>query len=92
MSAYFLKGVVPEWNSETSTRACCVHGLQLVVLVLIIAFPQIALWMPQYLYGMKYGDRVSEKAVDAREGVGGGAQSRRSDAGYHRTRWRGGRP
>ncbi len=52
MSAYFLKGVVPEWELGDIYKGMLQFmGLQLFVLLLIIAFPQIALWMPQYLYG-----------------------------------------
>ncbi len=52
MSAYFLKGVVPEWELGDIYKGMLQFmGLQLFVLLLIIAFPQIALWMPEYLYG-----------------------------------------
>ena len=52
MSAYFLKGVVPEWELGDIYKGMLQFmGLQLLALVLIIAFPQIALWMPEYLYG-----------------------------------------
>jgi tripartite ATP-independent transporter DctM subunit len=52
MSAYFLKGVVPEWELGDIYKGMLQFmGLQLLALLLIIAFPQIALWMPQYLYG-----------------------------------------
>ena len=52
MSAYFLKGVVPQWELGDIYKGMLQFmGLQLLVLVLIIVFPQIALWLPQYLYG-----------------------------------------
>ena len=52
MSAYFLKGVVPQWELGDIYKGMLQFmGLQLLVLVLIIAFPQIALWLPEYLYG-----------------------------------------
>ena len=51
LSAYFLKGVVPEWDLKD------IYGgmmqfmvIQVIGLILIIAFPQIALWLPEYLY------------------------------------------
>jgi len=51
LSAYFLKGVVPEWDLKD------IYGgmmqfmvIQLIGLILIISFPQIALWLPGYLY------------------------------------------
>ena len=52
LSAYFLKGVVPEWDLKD-----IYHGMmqfmviQVIGLILIIVFPQIALWLPAYLYG-----------------------------------------
>jgi tripartite ATP-independent transporter DctM subunit len=52
MSAYFLKGVVPQWDLGEIYRGMSQFMvLQLVVLVLVIAFPQIALWLPGVLYG-----------------------------------------
>jgi tripartite ATP-independent transporter DctM subunit len=52
MSAYFLKGVVPQWELGDIYKGMLQFmGLQLLVLVLIIAFPQIALWLPEVLYG-----------------------------------------
>ncbi len=51
LSAYFLKGVVPEWDLKD------IYGgmlqfmvIQVIGLALIISFPQIALWLPGYLY------------------------------------------
>jgi tripartite ATP-independent transporter DctM subunit len=52
MSAYFLKGVVPQWELGDIYKGMLQFmGLQLLMLVLIIAFPQIALWLPEVLYG-----------------------------------------
>jgi TRAP-type mannitol/chloroaromatic compound transport system permease large subunit len=52
MSAYFLKGVVPQWELGDIYKGMLQFmGLQLVVLALIVAFPQIALWLPTYIYG-----------------------------------------
>jgi tripartite ATP-independent transporter DctM subunit len=52
MSAYFLKGVVPQWELGDIYKGMLQFmGLQLLALVLIIAFPQIALWLPEVLYG-----------------------------------------
>ena len=51
LSAYFLKGVAPDWDLKD------IYGgmlqfmmLQLIGLALIIAFPQIALWLPGVIY------------------------------------------
>lgn len=50
LSAYFLKGVVPEWDLKD------IYGgmmqfmvIQLCGLILLIIFPQIVLWLPEYL-------------------------------------------
>jgi len=52
MSAYFLKGVVPQWElSDIYKGMLQFMGLQLFGLILIIVFPQIALWLPTYIYG-----------------------------------------
>ena len=52
LSAYFLKGVVPQWELTDIYKGMLQFmGLQLFGLVMIIIFPQIALWLPQYIYG-----------------------------------------
>ena len=52
LSAYFLKGVVPEWSlSDIYKGMMQFMGLQLLALILIILFPSIALWLPEFLYG-----------------------------------------
>ena len=52
LSAYFLKGVVPEWDLKDIYYGMMQFMvLQLIGLVLIVLFPQIALWLPTLLYG-----------------------------------------
>jgi tripartite ATP-independent transporter DctM subunit len=52
LSAYFLKGVVPEWSlKDIYLGMMQFMGLQLFGLILIIIFPQIALWLPEQWYG-----------------------------------------
>lgn len=52
LSAYFLKGVVPDWDLTDIYKGMLQFmGLQLVGLILIIVFPEIALWLPQVMYG-----------------------------------------
>ena len=52
LSAYFLKGVVPEWDlKDIYAGMMQFMVIQLIGLLLIIFFPQIALWLPTYLYG-----------------------------------------
>lgn len=52
LSAYFLKGVVPEWDlKDIYVGMMQFMVIQLIGLTLIIAFPQIVLWLPRYMYG-----------------------------------------
>ncbi len=52
LSAYFLKGVVPEWDlKDIYLGMMQFMVIQLIGLLLIVYFPQIALWLPNYLYG-----------------------------------------
>ncbi|MDA7957403.1 MAG: TRAP transporter large permease subunit [Gammaproteobacteria bacterium] len=52
LSAYFLKGVVPEWDLKDIYAGMLQFMLiQLAGLTLIILFPQLALWLPELLYG-----------------------------------------
>ncbi len=52
LSAYFLKGVVPEWDlKDIYFGMMQFMGLQLIGLTLIILFPQLVLWLPEYIYG-----------------------------------------
>ena len=51
LSAYFLKGVVPEWDlKDIYIGMMQFMVLQVVGLILIIIFPQIVLWLPNYIY------------------------------------------
>jgi len=52
LSAYFLKGVVPEWDLKDIYYGMMQFMvIQLIGLALIFLFPQIALWLPTYIYG-----------------------------------------
>ncbi|MGI9297219.1 MAG: TRAP transporter large permease [Gammaproteobacteria bacterium] len=52
LSAYFLKGVVPEWDLKDIYYGMMQFMLiQLFGLGLILFFPQIALWLPGVIYG-----------------------------------------
>ena len=52
LSAYFLKGVAPDWDLSDIYRGMMQFmAIQVVGLALIIIFPQIVLWLPTYLYG-----------------------------------------
>jgi TRAP-type mannitol/chloroaromatic compound transport system permease large subunit/TRAP-type mannitol/chloroaromatic compound transport system permease small subunit len=52
LSAYFLKGVVPEWDlKDIYLGMMQFMVIQMIGLILIFIFPQIALWLPAYVYG-----------------------------------------
>ncbi len=52
LSAYFLKGVVPDWDlKDIYIGMMQFMAVQLVGLALVFFFPQIALWLPSVIYG-----------------------------------------
>jgi len=52
LSAYFLKGVVPEWDlKDIYLGMMQFMVLQVIGLIIIIIFPKIVLWLPAVLYG-----------------------------------------
>ncbi len=54
LSAYFLKGVVPEWDlKDIYIGMMQFMVIQAIGLILILIFPQIALWLPEVIYGTK---------------------------------------
>ena len=52
MSAIYLKGVAPRWVTLSQIQSGCLPFLWIVLLsmVVIYAFPQVALWLPSALY------------------------------------------
>ena len=51
LSAYFLKGVVPEWElKDIYLGMMQFMVIQMIGLILVFVFPQLALWLPDYLY------------------------------------------
>lgn len=51
LSAYFLKGVVPEWGlKDIYLGMLQFMGLQVIGLGVLLAFPALATWLPQYLF------------------------------------------
>ena len=60
MSAYYLKQVVKEWSLATIYRGMYdFMVIQVLCVVLVLAFPQIAMWFPQWL---EAGDRMATPA------------------------------
>jgi len=51
MSAYYLKAVVPQWELSTIYRGMAdFMVLQVVGLLLVMIFPDLALWFPRWLF------------------------------------------
>jgi tripartite ATP-independent transporter DctM subunit len=51
MSAYYLKQVVPQWSLATIYKGMGEFMvIQVIALVLLIMFPEIALWFPRWLF------------------------------------------
>ena len=51
LSAYFLKGAVPEWDlKDIYIGMMQFMGIQLIGLVAVLLFPQLALWLPALFY------------------------------------------
>jgi TRAP-type mannitol/chloroaromatic compound transport system permease large subunit len=64
MSAYYLKQVVKEWSMSTIYRGMAdFMVIQVLCVVLVLVFPQIAMWFPQWL---EAGDRMAHPA----QGIG----------------------
>jgi TRAP-type mannitol/chloroaromatic compound transport system permease large subunit len=50
LSAYFLKGVVPDWRlNDIYAGMMQFMVLQIIGLALVFSFPQLATWLPAYL-------------------------------------------
>jgi len=51
LSAYFLKGVVPEWDLKDIYKGMMQFMcIQVIGLILILVFPKIVLWLPALIY------------------------------------------
>jgi hypothetical protein len=60
MSAYYLKQVVKEWSLSTIYRGMYEFMvIQVICVALVLIFPQIAMWFPEWLQA---GDRMATPA------------------------------
>jgi TRAP-type mannitol/chloroaromatic compound transport system permease large subunit len=51
LSAYYIKGVVPEWSlSDIYKGMMQFMVIQMIGLMLVLFFPIIALWLPNLLF------------------------------------------
>jgi tripartite ATP-independent transporter DctM subunit len=72
MSAYYLKQVVREWSLATIYRGMAdFMVIQCLCVVMVLAFPQVAMWFPQWL---EAGDRLAAPAVPVDAGEVGAAR------------------
>lgn len=61
MSAYYLKQVVKEWNLRLIYRGMAdFMVIQCVCVVLVLAFPAIAMWFPQWLQARRMAARTAQ--------------------------------
>lgn len=52
LSAYYIKGVVPDWDlKDIYLGMMQFMVIQMFGLMIVLFFPQIALWLPNYLFG-----------------------------------------
>jgi tripartite ATP-independent transporter DctM subunit len=52
MSAYYLRSVVPQWELSTIYKGMADFMIiQIICLLLVILFPPIAMWFPNWLFG-----------------------------------------
>jgi tripartite ATP-independent transporter DctM subunit len=61
MSAYYLKQVVKEWNLRLIYRGMAdFMVIQVICVVLVLIFPQIAMWFPNWLQEQRKAARSSQ--------------------------------
>ena len=61
MSAYYLKQVVKEWNLSLIYRGMAdFMVIQVICVALVLAFPQIAMWFPNWLQERVKAERMRE--------------------------------
>jgi hypothetical protein len=61
MAAYYLKQVVKEWSLATIYRGMAdFMVIQVLCVALVLIFPGIAMWFPQWLHE---GDRMATPAL-----------------------------
>lgn len=70
MAAYYLKGVAPPEVRLTQIFAGCLPfvGIVIVAMALLYTFPQIATWLPSYLYDMPVGAGEGQDLTRVPEG------------------------
>jgi hypothetical protein len=63
MSAYYLKQVVKEWNLMTIYRGMAdFMVIQVICVVLVMIYPSIAMWFPNWLNERTRAERMRDKS------------------------------
>jgi tripartite ATP-independent transporter DctM subunit len=77
MSAYYLKQVVPSWNLTTIYKGMFdFMFIQVIAILVVFQFPQIALWLPNTLQERARAERMAPQTPEqekAEEGMQGGS-------------------
>ena len=74
LSAYFLKGVVPDWElKDIYAGMMQFMVLQIIGLLLVLFFPQLALWLPELMRNQENAMAASNRRVGI-IGIGFGSQ------------------
>jgi tripartite ATP-independent transporter DctM subunit len=64
MSAYYLKQVVREWNLVTIYRGMAdFMVIQVICVALVLVFPSIAMWFPNWLQERTKAERMRDKSA-----------------------------
>jgi len=70
MSAYYLKQVVKEWNLSLIYRGMAdFMVIQVICVALVLAFPQIAMWFPNWLQERVKAERMRDAAEDEKRAL-----------------------
>ncbi|MBK8065152.1 MAG: TRAP transporter large permease subunit [Betaproteobacteria bacterium] len=85
MSAYYLKQVVPQWGLTTIYRGMFdFMFIQVIAILVVFQFPQVALWLPTTLQEMTRAERMAPPTPEeekAEEGMQGGSLEEEYKAG-----------
>ena len=77
MSAYYLKQAVRQWNLATIYRGMAdFMVIQVIAVALVIVFPQIAMWFPNWLQERMKAERLREQGTYQQERHEGRAATR----------------
>ncbi|HWA37415.1 MAG TPA: TRAP transporter large permease subunit, partial [Burkholderiales bacterium] len=70
MSAYYLKQVVKQWNLATIYRGMAdFMVIQVICVALVLAFPNIALWFPNWIQERVKAERMREAEEEERRAL-----------------------